>query len=72
MKPDYESKGYQTKWHWQVRYESFSFPSQKKDVSIAQHSRISRGREYSHHALQVIDLTHLRCSPNAQVKPDLP
>ena len=32
----------------------------------AQHSRISRGREYSHHTLQVMSCTHLRCSPNSK------
>jgi len=47
-------------------YKSFSFPSQKKDVSVAQHGRISRGREYSHHAMWVMDLTHLRYTPNAK------
>ena len=57
---------HQTKWHWQVHCKSFSFSSQKKDISVAQHGRISRGREYSHHVLQVMDLTHLRCGPNAK------
>ena len=45
--------GFQTKWHWQVHYKSFSFLSKKKDISIAQHGHISRGREYSHHIIQV-------------------
>ena len=49
----------QTKWHWQVHCKSFCFSSQKQDVSIAQHGRISRGREYSHHAIQVV--TPLTC-----------
>jgi hypothetical protein len=31
--------------------EAFSFLSKKKDTSITQHGRISRGREKSHHAL---------------------
>jgi hypothetical protein len=37
---------YQTKWHWQVHYTKlFGFVLSQKDTSIAQHGRISRGRE---------------------------
>jgi len=70
--PSWKQTSYQTKWHWQVHYKALAFRPRRRTSSIAQHGRISRGREYSHHALQVIDLTYSRCSPNSQVKPDLP
>jgi hypothetical protein len=58
---------YQTKWHWQVHYAKlFGFVLSQKDTSVAQHGRISRGRERRHHALQVLDDTHRRCSKNAK------
>ena len=57
---------HQAKWHWQVHCKSFSFLPQKKGISVAQHGRISRGREHSHHVLQAMDLTHLRCNPNSK------
>ena len=69
--PSEEQTYYQTKWHWQVHYKSLSFLSQR-DTSVAQHGRISRGREQKSSYSTSCGPHSPEMQPNAQVKPDLP